>query len=154
MSDPNLHLLLQNIQNQLSSVEEKLNSAKSLNGGFDKLVEKVDALQDDFTAIKNLLLGDGEKEGVVNKVKDLEDWQSRKENYLKEQVYPAMKMLDAVGFKLEQISPMLISHEEIKSDVQKLKYAQGIYSKVVCFLALSVGGVLIKSLMDLIVASP
>ena len=76
MSDPNLHLLLQNIQHQLSSVEEKLNKAKALNGGFDKLVEKVDALQLDFGVIKNLLLGDGEKEGVVNKVKDIEEYAS------------------------------------------------------------------------------
>jgi len=151
MSDPNLHLLLQNIQSQLSSVEDKLNSAKALNGGFEQLVDKVDALQLDFTAIKNLLLGDGIKEGVVNKVKDLEDWQLRKEVYLKEQVYPAIKMLDVVGFKLEQIIPIIDSHEDMKRDVTKLKYAQAIYSKVVWFLALTVAGVLIKAFMDLLV---
>jgi hypothetical protein len=161
MSDQNLEETLIKISASLLSVQEQLRTLEdkpALNGAFDEICRQVKELHLVTHRIEDMLISSTTGEGLVMRVKELEGDNDQRKEFMSNTVLPSLEQHREVVFKMklfdEQIAPAIGDISIVKAEVAKLKYAQAIYSKAVWFLSLTVAGVLVKALMDLIVASP
>tara|TARA_R100001082_G_scaffold57144_1_gene31578 strand:+ start:653 stop:1114 length:462 start_codon:yes stop_codon:yes gene_type:complete len=148
-SSPELHLLLEQIGKQLNAVEKKLESASALNGGFDTLNEKVDRMQKDFEAVKITLLGDGNQVGVVTRLRELENANVERQKFLATVVEPGLKEHQRLVFEMEGVRDLIKNEETQKQEIVLLKERVGILNKVMWLFGTGLGGVVLKSLFDM-----
>ena len=153
-NSPELHLLLEHIATQLAAVESKLGSAQALNGGFDKLCEKVDDLQKDFVAVKTTLLGDGANQvGVVTRLRELEASNTERQRFMSSVVEPALGQHQRLIFQMESVQDIVKDEEKQKQEMILLKERVAILNKVMWLFGTGLGGVLCKSLYDMMSGS-
>jgi hypothetical protein len=153
-NSPELHLLLEHIAKQLAAVESKLESAASLNGGFDKLCEKVDDLQRDFVAVKTTLLGDGANQvGVVTRLRELEAANTERQSFISRVVEPALGQHQRLIFQMESVQDIVKDEEVQKQEIILLKERVAILNKVMWLFGTGLAGVLCKSLYDMTVGA-
>ena len=148
---PALELLLVNIQSQLEKVEDKLNKAASLNGGFEKLVEKVDQMQIDFAAVRGLLLGDGEKLGVVTRLREVEMANIERNRYIEQTVEPAFKQHQRMVFQMERFEVLLERDERQTKELTLLKERVGLLNKVMWLFGTGIAGLLLNAAFSVLV---
>jgi len=149
-SSPELHLLLEQIGRQLNAIEKRFESASSLNGGFDKLVEKVDQLQEDFVEVRKTLLGDGSQVGVVTRLRELETANMERQKFLATVVEPGLKEHQRLVFEMEGVRELIRNEETQKQEIVLLKERVGILNKVMWLFGTGLIGVVCKSLFDMV----
>ena len=149
MSDEILKIVLQKVE----SMEHKITSAKSLNGGFDKLLNEVDHIR---KTQKDILEGvRGVKQnlyepdsGLFSRVKELESESKVRNAYVKE-TKPALDFAKELQVWKKKADKDLEDFEKLQIEFAKLQdWKQGA-QRVIWLIATAAGGMWVKHFMDL-----
>ena len=149
MSDDILKIVLQKVEN----MEHKITSAKSLNGGFDKLLNEVDHIR---KTQKDILEGvRGVKQnlyepdsGLFSRVKELETESQRRLEFIQESK-PALEFSKELVVWKKQADKELEQFEKLQIEFEKLKDWKDGAQKVIWLIATAAGGMWVKHFMDL-----
>ena len=149
MSQDVLEKLLRKVEN----MECKISSAKSLNGGFDKLMSEVEHIKETQAVIldgvrgvkKNLYEPDS---GLFSRVRELETESARRMEYIVETKPVVEEHKELILWK-RQAEKDLEELEDARLQISELKnWKEGI-SKVIWLVATAAGGMWVKHFMDL-----
>ena len=149
MSDETLKIVLQKIEN----MENKISSAKSLNGGFDKLANDVEHIKDTQVTIlegvrgvkQNLYEPDS---GLFSRVKELETESQRRLEYIQESK-PALEFSKELAVWKRHADKELEEFEKLQIEFEKMKDWKDGAQKVIWLIATAAGGMWVKHFMDL-----
>lgn len=153
MSQDVLEKLLRKVEN----MECKISSAKSLNGGFDKLMSEVEHIKETQAVIldgvrgvkKNLYEPDS---GLFSRVRELETESARRMEYIVETKPIVEEHKELILWK-RQAEKDLEELEDARLQISELKnWKEGI-SKVIWLVATAAGGMWVKHFMDLMMGS-
>tara|TARA_R110000787_G_scaffold142239_2_gene255874 strand:+ start:1763 stop:2221 length:459 start_codon:yes stop_codon:yes gene_type:complete len=145
--------LLDQLLHKVSKIEDKVTSAKSLNGGFDKLLIEVEHIKESQAAVlegvrgvkKNLYEPDS---GLFSRVKELESESKIRAAYVKE-TKPALEFAKELQVWKKHADKELEQFEALYIEFEKLKdWKQGA-QKVIWLVATAAGGMWVKHFMDL-----
>ena len=149
MSDEILKIVL----NKVEKMEAKISSAKSMNGGFDKLLIEVEHIKEAQGDIldgvrgvkKNLYEPDS---GLFSRVKELEMESARRMDYIRETKPIVGEHQELLHWKKEAQKD-LDEVEGLRLEVAKLQDWKSGMQKVIWLLATAAGGIWVKHFMDL-----
>ena len=148
--------VLKIVLNKVEKIESKISNAKSMNGGFDKLLlevqhikeAQVDILEGVRGVKRNLYEPDS---GLFSRVKELEIESSRRQEYITETKPIVGQHQELLHWKKEAEKD-LDEVEGLRLEVAKLQdWKQGI-QKVIWLIATAAGGMWVKHFMDLMLA--
>ena len=149
MSDEILKIVLSKVE----KMEAKISSAKSMNGGFDKLLIEVEHIKETQNAVlegvrgvkKNLYEPDS---GLFSRVKELESESKIRNAYVKE-TKPALDFAKELVVWKKHADKELEQFEKLQIEFAKLQdWKQGT-QKVIWLVATAAGGMWVKHFMDL-----
>ncbi len=149
MSDEILKIVLEKVE----KVENKISNAKSMNGGFDKLLIEVEHIKEAQGDIlegvrgvkKNLYEPDS---GLFSRVKELETESDRRNEFIKESK-PALEFSKELAVWKKQADKDLEDFEKMQIEFAKLQdWKQGA-QRVIWLIATAAGGMWVKHFMDL-----
>ena len=149
MSDEILKLVLLKVE----TMEHKMSSAQSLNGGFDKLlleVQHIKEIQSDVLdgvrgVKKNLYEPDS---GLFSRVKELEMESRRRLDYINETKPLLAQARELILWKKEATKD-INEVEDLRMEMAQLKDWKAGISKVIWLVATAAGGMWVKHFMDL-----
>ena len=145
--------LLDQLLSKVSKIEDKVTSAKSLNGGFDKLLIEVEHIKETQTAVlegvrgvkQNLYEPDS---GLFSRVKELETESARRMEFIQESK-PALEFSKELVVWKRQADKDLEQFEKLQIEFEKLKDWKEGAQKVIWLVATAAGGMWVKTLMDM-----
>jgi hypothetical protein len=144
--------LLERLLLKVEGVELRLASAKSLNGGFDKLLVEVEHIKETQDEILQGMRGIKKSiyepdSGLFSRVKQLEVESDRRMEYVKE-TKPALEFAkELVGWK-QHADKELEEMEKLRLEVAELRSWRINISKLIWLIATAAGGVWVKLFMD------
>ena len=149
MSDEILKLVLHKVEN----MEHKISSARSLNGGFDKLLIEVQHIKEVQSDVldgvrgvkKNLYEPDS---GLFSRVKELEMESSRRMDYIIE-TKPLLAQAQELILWKKEAAKDINELEDLRLEMSKLQEWKAGMSKVIWLVATAAGGMWVKHFMDL-----
>ena len=149
MSDEILKIVLQKVEN----MEHKITSAKSLNGGFDKLTNDVEhikeAQREVLEAVKGVKQTIYEPDsGLFSRVKELESESKVRNAYVKE-TKPALDFAKELVVWKKHADKELEQFEKLQIEFAKLQDWKNGAQKVIWLIATAAGGMWVKHFMDL-----
>jgi hypothetical protein len=150
MSDEILKLVLDKVE----KMETKISNAKSMNGGFDKLMMEVEHIKDTQADIlegvrgvkQNLYEPDS---GLFSRVKELETESIRRLEYVKESK-PALEFAKELQLWKKKADKDLEDFEKMQIEFAKLQDWKVGMQRVMWLVATAAGGMWVKHLMDII----
>tara|TARA_R100000808_G_C2087449_1_gene109107 strand:- start:301 stop:759 length:459 start_codon:yes stop_codon:yes gene_type:complete len=145
--------ILEKLLKKVDSMECKIASAKSLNGGFDKLMSEVEHIKETQSAVlegirgvkKNLYEPDS---GLFSRVKELETESSRRWQYIVETKPIVEEHKELIIWK-KHAEKELEELEDARLEIAELKSWKEGMSKVIWLVATAAGGMWVKHFMDL-----
>jgi hypothetical protein len=152
MSDEILKLVLDKVE----KMETKISNAKSMNGGFDKLLIEVEHIKEAQGDIlegvrgvkKNLYEPDS---GLFSRVKELESDAKIRNAYVQE-TKPALEFAKELQLWKKKADKDLEDFEKMQIEFAKLQdWKQGA-QRVIWLIATAAGGMWVKHFMDLMMA--
>ena len=150
MSDEILKIVLQKVEN----MEYKITSAKSLNGGFDKLMMEVGHIKevqedilDGVRGVKRTLYEPDS--GLFSRVKELETESARRMEYIQESK-PALEFSKELAVWKRQADKDLEEMEKVRLEVAKLQDWKSGMQKVIWLVGTAAAGLWAKHIMDMI----
>jgi len=149
MSDEILKIVLQKVE----TMEAKISNAKSMNGGFDKLLlevqhikeAQVDILEGVRGVKRNLYEPDS---GLFSRVKELEMESARRMDYIIETKPIVAEHQELVLWK-RQVEKEVKESEDLRVEVAKLQDWKSGMQKVIWLVGTAAGGMWVKHFMDL-----
>ncbi len=149
MSDEILKIVLSKVE----KMEAKISSAKSMNGGFDKLLIEVEHIKETQNAVlegvrgvkKNLYEPDS---GLFSRVKELESEAKIRNAYVKE-TKPALEFAKELVVWKKHADKELEQFEKLQIEFAKLQDWKDGAQKVIWLVATAAGGMWVKHFMDL-----
>jgi len=152
MSDDILRIVLQKVEN----MEHKITSAKSLNGGFDKLMLEVSHIKevqedilDGIKGVKRTLYEPDS--GLFSRVKQLETESARRMEYIQESK-PALEFSKELVVWKRQADKDLEDVEQLRVEMAKLQDWKSGIQKIMWLLGTAAGGLWAKHIMDMIMS--
>ena len=134
-------------------MEHKITSAKSLNGGFDKLMIEVshikevqDDILDGIKGVKRTLYEPDS--GLFSRVKQLETESARRLEYIQESK-PALEFSKELVVWKKQADKDLEEVEHLRLEVSKLQDWKSGMQKIMWLLGTAAGGLWAKHIMDM-----
>ena len=152
MSDEILKIVLEKVE----KVENKISNAKSMNGGFDKLMIEVEHIKEAQGDIlegvrgvkRNLYEPDS---GLFSRVKELETESERRNEFIQESK-PALEFSRELALWKKKADKDLEDFEKMQIEFAKLQdWKQGA-QRVIWLIATAAGGMWVKHFMDLMMA--
>ena len=149
MSDEILKIVLEKVE----KVENKISNAKSMNGGFDKLMIEVEHIKEAQGDIlegvrgvkRNLYEPDS---GLFSRVKELETESERRNEFIQESK-PALEFSRELALWKKKADKDLEDFEKMQIEFAKLQdWKQGA-QRVIWLIATAAGGMWVKHFMDL-----
>jgi len=153
MSDDILKIVLQKVE----SMEQKITSAKSLNGGFDKLAGDVEHIKEAQREVLDTIRGVKQTlyepdSGLFSRVKELETESQRRLEFIQESK-PALEFSKELVVWKRHADRELQQFEKLQIEFEKLKdWKQGA-QRVIWLIATAAGGMWVKHFMDLMMGS-
>jgi hypothetical protein len=149
MSDDLLKIVLEKVE----KVENKISNAKSMNGGFDKLLNEVEHIKktqkdilDGVRGVKqNLYEPDS---GLFSRVKELETESDRRKEFIVESK-PALEFSKELVVWKRHADKELEQFEKLQIEFAKLQDWKDGAQKVIWLVATAAGGMWVKHFMDL-----
>jgi hypothetical protein len=149
MSDEILKIVLEKVE----KMEVKISNAKSMNGGFDKLMMEVEHIKESQADIldgvrgvkKNLYEPDS---GLFSRVKELESEAKIRNAYVKE-TKPALDFAKELVVWKKHADKELEQFEKMQIEFAKLQDWKDGAQKFIWLIATAAGGMWIKHFMDL-----
>jgi len=152
MSDDILRIVLQKVEN----MEHKITSAKSLNGGFDKLMLEVSHIKevqedilDGIKGVKRTLYEPDS--GLFSRVKQLETESARRMEYIQESK-PALEFSKELVVWKRQADKDLEDVEQLRVEMAKLQDWKSGMQKIMWLLGTAAGGLWAKHIMDMVLS--
>ena len=149
MSQEILKIVLQKVEN----MEHKITSAKSLNGGFDKLAGDVEHIKEAQREVLDAVRGVKQTlyepdSGLFSRVKELETESDRRKEFIMESK-PALEFSKELAVWKRHADKELEQFEKMQIEFAKLlDWKQGA-QKVIWLIATAAGGMWVKHFMDL-----
>jgi len=148
--------VLKIVLNKVEKIESKISNAKSMNGGFDKLLlevqhikeAQVDILEGVRGVKRNLYEPDS---GLFSRVKELEIESARRQEYITE-TKPIVGQHQELLLWKKQVEKEVNEVEDLRLEVAKLQDWKSGMQKVIWLVATAVGGMWVKHFMDLMMA--
>ena len=149
MSDETLKLVLQKIE----VLENKICSAKSLNGGFDKLANDVEHIKESQSDILDGIRGVKQNlyepdSGLFSRVKDLEVESNRRQDFIDE-VKPIITQHQELVLWKKQAEKEVNEVEELRHELSKLQDWKAGMQKIIWLVGTAAVGMWVKHFMDL-----
>jgi len=150
MSDDILKIVLEKVE----KVENKITNAKSMNGGFDKLLNEVEHIKDTqkevLAAVKGVKQTLYEPDsGLFSRVKELESESKVRNAYVKE-TKPALDFAKELVVWKKHADKELEQFEKLQIEFAKLQDWKNGAQKVIWLIATAAGGMWVKHFMDLV----
>ena len=150
MSDDILKIVLQKVE----TMEHKITSAKSLNGGFDKLLAEVEHIKDTQKEVLDAVKGVKRTlyepdSGLFSRVKELETESERRMEFIQESK-PALEFSKELAVWKRHADKELEQFEKLQLEFEKLKDWKDGAQKVIWLIATAAGGMWVKHFMDLV----
>jgi hypothetical protein len=149
MSDEILKIVLEKVE----KVENKISNAKSMNGGFDKLMIEVEHIKETQTDILDGVRGVKQNlyepdSGLFSRVKELETESQRRQEFITESK-PALEFSKELVVWKKKADKDLEDFEKMQIEFAKLQdWKQGA-QRVIWLIATAAGGMWVKHFMDL-----
>ena len=149
MSDDILKIVLQKVE----TMEHKITSAKSLNGGFDKLLAEVEHIKDTQKEVLDAVKGVKRTlyepdSGLFSRVKELETESERRMEFIQESK-PALEFSKELAVWKRHADKELEQFEKLQMEFEKLKDWKDGAQKIIWLIATAAGGMWVKHFMDL-----
>ena len=149
MSDDLLKIVLQKVEN----MEHKITSAKSLNGGFDKLAGDVEHIKEAQKEVLDAVRGVKQTlyepdSGLFSRVKELETESERRKEFIIESK-PALEFSKELAVWKRQADKDLAEFEKLQIEFAKLQDWKAGAQRVIWIVATAAGGMWVKHFMDL-----
>ena len=153
MSDEIIKLVLQKVEN----MEHKITSAKSLNGGFDKLAGDVEHIKESQREVLDAVRGVKKSlyepdSGLFSRVKELETESARRMDYIIE-TKPIVGQHQELLLWKKEAEKDINEVENLRLEVSKLQDWKAGMQKVIWLVATAAGGMWVKHFMDLMMGS-
>jgi len=153
MSDEIIKLVLQKVE----SMEHKITSAKSLNGGFDKLAGDVEHIKESQREVLDAVRGVKKSlyepdSGLFSRVKELETESARRMDYIIE-TKPIVGQHQELLLWKKEAEKDIDEVENLRLEVSKLQDWKAGMQKVIWLVATAAGGMWVKHFMDLMMGS-
>jgi hypothetical protein len=149
MSDEILKIVLDKVE----KMETKISNAKSMNGGFDKLMMEVEHIKDTQDDILDGVRGVKQNlyepdSGLFSRVKELESDAKIRNAYVQE-TKPALEFAKELQLWKKKADKDLEDFEKMQIEFAKLQdWKQGA-QRVIWLIATAAGGMWVKHFMDL-----
>ena len=149
MSDEILKIVLDKVE----KMETKISNAKSMNGGFDKLMIEVEHIKDTQSDILDGVRGVKQNlyepdSGLFSRVKELESDAKIRNAYVQE-TKPALEFAKELQLWKKKADKDLEDFEKMQIEFAKLQdWKQGA-QRVIWLIATAAGGMWVKHFMDL-----
>ena len=149
MSDEILKIVLEKVE----KVENKISNAKSMNGGFDKLMIEVEHIKEAQADILDGVRGVKQNlyepdSGLFSRVKELETESERRKEFIIESK-PALEFSRELQVWKRQADRELEQFEKMQIEFAKLQDWKDGAQKFIWLIATAVGGMWVKHFMDL-----
>ena len=149
MSDEILKIVLEKVE----KVENKISNAKSMNGGFDKLMTEVEHIKETQSDILDGVRGVKQNlyepdSGLFSRVKELESEAKIRNAYVKE-TKPALEFAKELVVWKKHADKELEQFEKLQIEFAKLQDWKDGAQKVIWLVATAAGGMWVKHFMDL-----
>ena len=149
MSDEILKIVLEKVE----KVENKISNAKSMNGGFDKLMTEVEHIKETQSDILDGVRGVKQNlyepdSGLFSRVKELESEAKIRNAYVKE-TKPALDFAKELVVWKKHADKELEQFEKLQIEFAKLQDWKDGAQKVIWLVATAAGGIWVKHFMDL-----
>jgi hypothetical protein len=149
MSDELLKIVLQKVEN----MEHKITSAKSLNGGFDKLAGDVEHIKEAQREVLDAVRGVKQTlyepdSGLFSRVKELETESDRRKEFIIESK-PALEFSKELVVWKRHADKELEQFEKMQIEFAKLQDWKAGAQRVIWLVATAAGGMWVKHFMDL-----
>jgi hypothetical protein len=149
MSDEILKIVLEKVE----KVENKISNAKSMNGGFDKLMTEVEHIKETQSDILDGVRGVKQNlyepdSGLFSRVKELESEAKIRNAYVKE-TKPALDFAKELVVWKKHADKELEQFEKLQIEFAKLQDWKDGAQKVIWLVATAAGGMWVKHFMDL-----
>ncbi len=152
MSDEILKIVLEKVE----KVENKISNAKSMNGGFDKLMTEVEHIKETQSDILDGVRGVKQNlyepdSGLFSRVKELESEAKIRNAYVKE-TKPALEFAKELVVWKKHADKELEQFEKMQIEFAKLQDWKDGAQKIIWLVATAAGGMWVKHFMDLMMA--
>ena len=149
MSDEILKIVLEKVE----KVENKISNAKSMNGGFDKLMTEVEHIKETQSDILDGVRGVKQNlyepdSGLFSRVKELESDAKIRNAYVQE-TKPALEFAKELQLWKKKADKDLEDFEKMQIEFAKLQDWKAGAQKVIWLIATAAGGMWVKHFMDL-----
>ena len=149
MSDDILKIVLEKVE----KVENKISNAKSMNGGFDKLMIEVEHIKEAQADIRDGVRGVKQNlyepdSGLFSRVKELETESERRKEFIIESK-PALEFSRELQVWKRQADRELEQFEKMQIEFAKLQDWKDGAQKFIWLIATAAGGMWVKHFMDL-----
>jgi len=149
MSDEILKIVLEKVE----KVENKISNAKSMNGGFDKLMIEVEHIKETQSDILDGVRGVKQNlyepdSGLFSRVKELESESKLRNAYVKE-TKPALDFAKELVVWKKHADKELEQFEKMQIEFAKLQDWKSGAQRVIWLVATAAGGMWVKHFMDL-----
>ena len=149
MSDEILKIVLDKVE----KMETKISNAKSMNGGFDKLMMEVEHIKDTQDDILDGVRGVKQNlyepdSGLFSRVKELESEAKIRNAYVQE-TKPALEFAKELQLWKKKADKDLEDFEKMQIEFAKLQDWKSGAQRVIWLVATAAGGMWVKHFMDL-----
>ena len=149
MSDEILKIVLEKVE----KVENKISNAKSMNGGFDKLMTEVEHIKETQSDILDGVRGVKQNlyepdSGLFSRVKELETESQRRQEFIVESK-PALEFSKELVVWKKKADKDLEDFEKMQIEFAKLQDWKSGAQRVIWLIATAAGGMWVKHFMDL-----
>jgi uncharacterized coiled-coil DUF342 family protein len=149
MSDEILKIVLEKVE----KVENKISNAKSMNGGFDKLMTEVEHIKETQSDILDGVRGVKQNlyepdSGLFSRVKELETESQRRQEFIVESK-PALEFSKELVVWKKKADKDLEDFEKMQIEFAKLQDWKSGAQRVIWLVATAAGGMWVKHFMDL-----
>lgn len=132
---------------------DKLESSPALNGQFQILVNDVADIRNIVNELNNTLRGDANQEGLVSRVRQLENDNVDRKRFIEKVVEPGLKQHERLVFQMEKFEDLQASEHEQVGELVLLKERVSNLNKVMWLLGSTTIALFIKAVFNILVTS-
>jgi len=142
--------LLASLNEKIDVVEKQLKSSTELSIKIERLVEDVSSIKASMGELQFMLMGDGQKMGLITRVAGLEKNFEDRERFLEKTVEPAMDKQQRILFDIETFREVAEEDKKQRDEIILLKERVSNVNKILWIVGSGVIGLMVKAVFSMI----
>lgn len=142
--------LLASLNEKIDVVEKQLKGSTELSIKIERLVEDVSSIKASMGELQFMLMGDGQKMGLITRVAGLEKNFEDREKFLEKTVEPAMEKQQRILFDLETFREVAEEDKKQRDEIILLKERVSNVNKILWIVGSGVIGLMVKAIFSII----